>query len=290
MGIDYFEETANDYRYKRLSSHPNGAGMQGFYKAYHKKAKEIYYSDADLDVHRNLYNGKQLWYKDVVEYKEYNISYEEALRSIYAVFSDYPLLYFSDIYNVFGNRENTKMAVCVDYEFIKGRFRSVCNDLIESCIEDVVVKISKTLSPRDKIFELCDYFKKHTYYDYIKGDTNFVDIPSHSILGFARNRSCVCEGFSKTLMAIANYLGIPTIIVSGCILFPLGNNPSDSGPHAWNMVKIDGRWYDVDITDILNGGVNCMNPGMKNNYVELPQKYINIDVYRYMEPFPKERF
>ncbi len=55
----------------------------------------------------------------------------------------------------------------------------------------------------------------------------------------------VCAGFSKALCYLADKLGIECKYVSGEL--------PNGGLHAWNQVKIDGDWYNCDLTwDIQN--------------------------------------
>ena len=49
----------------------------------------------------------------------------------------------------------------------------------------------------------------------------------------------VCDGFTKALQLIYDKAGIESIIVLGTL---------DGNPHAWNLVKIEDNWYNVDIT------------------------------------------
>lgn len=49
----------------------------------------------------------------------------------------------------------------------------------------------------------------------------------------------LCEGYSKAFMYFAQSLGFPCICVTGT---------SRLEPHMWNMVKLGGSWYNVDVT------------------------------------------
>lgn len=52
------------------------------------------------------------------------------------------------------------------------------------------------------------------------------------------NKSSVCAGYSKAFQYIMQKLGIPCYYVTGY----------SNGAHAWNIVKIDGYYYNVDLT------------------------------------------
>ncbi len=51
--------------------------------------------------------------------------------------------------------------------------------------------------------------------------------------------SAVCEGYSHAAALLLNKVGIECYYINGF---------SDSNPHMWNSVKIDGNWYHLDIT------------------------------------------
>ena len=50
-----------------------------------------------------------------------------------------------------------------------------------------------------------------------------------------------CDGISLALKWALEELGIPSLIVTGTSL-------DDGVGHAWNMVRLDGHWYNVDLT------------------------------------------
>lgn len=54
----------------------------------------------------------------------------------------------------------------------------------------------------------------------------------------------VCQGYAKGLQYLCLRAGIPAIYVTGTANY----NPPPVD-HAWNMVKIDGEWYNVDATN-----------------------------------------
>ena len=62
---------------------------------------------------------------------------------------------------------------------------------------------------------------------------------AHDIEGAILEKKSVCEGYALAYKYYMNRLGIPCKVVSGV---------SRNQPHAWNQVKIDGKWYLVDAT------------------------------------------
>lgn len=53
------------------------------------------------------------------------------------------------------------------------------------------------------------------------------------------NKTAVCQGYAVLLYRLALMAGIETRVVTGT---------ANGGGHAWNIVKLDGKWYHVDAT------------------------------------------
>lgn len=66
----------------------------------------------------------------------------------------------------------------------------------------------------------------------------------HQYLGPLIYRKGVCDGISKLFKHIMDRLSVRSLIVSG----DLTASNQDPGPHAWNLVRIDGRWFHIDVT------------------------------------------
>ena len=63
--------------------------------------------------------------------------------------------------------------------------------------------------------------------------------PAHNLKGGLLNNTCVCEGYSKILKQALSCVDIECKYIVG---------EGESKHHAWNQVKIDGKWYNVDLT------------------------------------------
>ena len=61
---------------------------------------------------------------------------------------------------------------------------------------------------------------------------------SHTAYGAMVGKLAVCEGYAKSYMYIMQSLGIDCATVTGRM----------NTPHMWNYIKIDGKWYHVDVT------------------------------------------
>jgi hypothetical protein len=70
---------------------------------------------------------------------------------------------------------------------------------------------------------------------------------SHSLVGPMTMKRGVCDGISKAAAFLLNCYGVECSVVSG-------KERKTGGPHAWNVVRIERRWYNADITFDLQKG------------------------------------
>lgn len=61
----------------------------------------------------------------------------------------------------------------------------------------------------------------------------------HSAYGALVEGDAVCDGYSKAYQYILRKMGIESHIATGT---------GKGGAHAWNLVKLDGKWYYTDVT------------------------------------------
>ena len=82
-----------------------------------------------------------------------------------------------------------------------------------------------------QVLAVHDWLVRHVAYD--QDDSR----ASHTAYGLFANATAVCEGYSQAFMLAMERLGVPCVIVR-----------SEDMEHQWNMVRIDGTWYHVDVT------------------------------------------
>lgn len=87
-----------------------------------------------------------------------------------------------------------------------------------------------------------DYEKIMYVYDAIKARYRYDITPnSYNIYGALKYSGAVCEGYSETFAYILDKLEIPNILVGGQII-------NTKVPHRWNMLYLEGEWYNFDVT------------------------------------------
>lgn len=75
-------------------------------------------------------------------------------------------------------------------------------------------------------------------------------LKEHSIISTLRTNSAICEGYAQTFKKVCDLMNIPCLFVDGYSktgVRDIGKNPPRPD-HAWNAVKIDNKWYVLDVT------------------------------------------
>ena len=101
-----------------------------------------------------------------------------------------------------------------------------------------ITREAKTFSQWDKEKYIHDFLCESIHYDKLKKPY------SHEIIGPLGHGVGVCEGIAKSVKVLCDALGI------WCMIAVCGNNPEKGIKyrHTWNIVKIDGQYYHLDVT------------------------------------------
>ncbi|EMY8536226.1 S-layer homology domain-containing protein [Bacillus paranthracis] len=87
------------------------------------------------------------------------------------------------------------------------------------------------MDDHEKVKAIHDYVVKHVAYD-----TSYKAYTAYEALV---NRSAVCQGYALLTYQLLKEAGIENHFVVGT---------GDGQPHAWNLVKIENKWYHLDTT------------------------------------------
>lgn len=143
--------------------------------------------------------------------------------------------------------KNSKtMTITLKYRYTKNSFatkRKQSTEALKTARHIVAELIDSSMTDYSKEKILHDYIINNTCYDYnnyIKGT-----LPDESFeeYGCLVSGKAVCEGYSEAMKLLCDLSGIECLIVTGKSLGSVEDN------HAWNIVKIDGSYYHVDVTN-----------------------------------------
>ena len=85
-----------------------------------------------------------------------------------------------------------------------------------------------------------------TIHDYIVNNVKYEDSGDpmdYSAAGALLNKKAVCEGFALLFYRMCKESGVPVRFITG-----YGVHYGGIGAHAWNIVKLGDKWYNIDTT------------------------------------------
>lgn len=121
-----------------------------------------------------------------------------------------------------------------DYETVARKAEAVSNE-VGALLSLVPAGLDEY--SREKLVH--DLLVKTAEYDTVAADDHKKYPDAYGIYGFFVDKKAVCSGYAPATKLILNRVGIECRIVNGT---------SGGTGHMWNMVRINGQWYQLDVT------------------------------------------
>ena len=130
--------------------------------------------------------------------------------------------------------------------------------IVEEGVVAILSKLKEDMTDAQKFRVIHDEFLKRVSYG--QKDEGTGDIRG----GFIYNK-VFCEGYARTLAYLCQRAGIECIYVVGTASYSGNGDGGSNAPfdHAWNKVKLDGKWYNVDPTN--NDSIDPTSEGIVYN-------------------------
>ena len=87
-----------------------------------------------------------------------------------------------------------------------------------------------------------DWIIRHTAYDLENLERDRLPSEAYRATGVIDRGMAVCAGYAAAATGLLSALGIEVRTVTGVV------RDRGDGGHAWNMVRVDGAWYHLDVT------------------------------------------
>lgn len=123
-----------------------------------------------------------------------------------------------------------------DDDYIDPSEYQVNEYVINSILQD---NISSTMTDFEKVKSIHDYIVSTTEYDHENLNNNSIPDIDYTAKGVLEKHIGVCRGYAEAFKLLMDNLNIPCEIETGY---------ADGISHAWNVVSIDGEWYQIDCT------------------------------------------
>lgn len=136
---------------------------------------------------------------------------------------------FSDIYTKFNTLGKVTIYVTYNYtnneiEELKNKVDSIYNELINI-----------DMNNKEKIKAIHDYIINNTKYDIARSDKKITTYRSDTAYGALIEHYAICGGYADSMKLFLDKFNLPNYKIS-------------SENHIWNLVKLDNKWYHLDLT------------------------------------------
>ena len=172
----------------------------------------------------------------------------QALVKVYgAVMDDHPELFYLT-YKPGASQKSGFFGSTIVFQS-SSIFSSLEISRYKSAIDGILKKIKtatsvlKTEAEKEKF--IVDHFIENVEY---KIDVTFNQNAATCLV----DGKAQCSGIARAIKYVCDYVGLWCIVVGG----QLNDRATGTvGPHAWNIIRVDGKYYHLDVTQML--GVNA---------------------------------
>ena len=198
-------------------------------------------------IYRTLYKGFRDYAKEIVlECDNTVITTDDIGKIMHFVYDDTPSFYYIKLSLITTRKISNGYLFFPHYIYTPDEIRTFDRELIEGVQLFSKLYIKPGMSDYEKELVIHDYLVTHLVYDHETladpdGEEKHPEI--YTVLGALLRRKAVCWGMAGAVKFICDYLKIKCIVVTG-----EGLSKKGSGPHAWNIIQLDGVPYQIDIT------------------------------------------
>ena len=194
-----------------------------------------YLSDREQKVYHQLYKGIYN-FEETISIENDVLKQDEVGDFIVLFSASNPYVnYIGGSYTISLNKKGYVTSVNVVYSRTQQQAKTEREEL-DKVISEILKGIRSDMTQYEKVKYLHDYIVSNCTYD-DKSEQPY------SAYGCLVNKRCVCEGYSKAMLALCDKAGINAIPVIG-----KAGETGDGQGHIWNKVMIDDKWYNFDVT------------------------------------------
>lgn len=168
-----------------------------------------------------------------INISKYKISTAEVGAYVAGVINDHPDLYFVTGRFNYSYSPSTNMVSSITPEYNTG----MDDAAFQTGLEDALATVDSEMTDLEKAITLHDYIVLNCAYDYDNYLNGTIPGTSYSAYGVLVDGTAVCQGYALAYKLLLNKVGIECYMVT-----------SDSMNHAWNLIVLDGEYYQVDTT------------------------------------------
>ena len=240
---DYDDDQDYDYDYDIDSDDPTKAPAETYAATSFDAERNPYYAiltgkekDCYSQLYAELSQGKQSFEITV------DANADQLSRAIDAVLNDHPELFWIDNQYEYSYDPDTGAISEVKFDFFD--FANTSDKLhnakvaFEKAADEILASVESLPNALERERALHDYICKNTTYD--------ESAPYHqSAYSVIVQHKSVCAGYSRAFQYLMNKAGLTCYYVTGKTTD--SNIGGEDGAHSWNIVYLDGEYYNVDV-------------------------------------------
>ena len=161
----------------------------------------------------------------------YPVTNKDLSNILEIVLNDYPQYFWIDNGYTYSYNSTSVLSISPYYQSTATNLE-VSKEKFETGIDELIEGIDASMSEFERELIVHDRLAEKVVYD--MGATN-----AHSAYGAIVDGKAVCDGYSRAFQYAMYKLGIQCQTVTGT---------SNGGGHAWNLIRVDGKYYYMDLT------------------------------------------
>lgn len=167
--------------------------------------------------------------KTNISLSAYNIPFTSSVGNlVYNVVNEHPDLYYVNVGKTLVWGDNvivTRIAAVYYDEYDTTAFETAVSDAL-SGVSDSMTDLQKAITLHDYLVINCKY-----------NTSSSLPRKAFNAYGAMVDKTAVCQGYALAYKYLLEKAGVESYMVT-----------SETMNHAWNMVKLDGKYYHVDVT------------------------------------------
>lgn len=200
------------------------------------KANSYYFEQLNKEQQKAYYAIKEGLLRMDETFLVPMLSNKELSDIYFMVRMDCPEIFYTVKFSYRYYPDSTAVEMVPEYLFTKDKIKEH-RQAMASRIKKLARQAAE-LDEKGKELFIHDFLVSNVKYDKLKKEY------SHEIIGALGNGVAVCEGIAKAVKVLCDELGIWCIVV----LSEANPGKGIKYRHAWNLIKIDGQFYHLDVT------------------------------------------
>lgn len=203
--------------------------------------KTLYGFDSIKDENVRVMYGLIDQYADSAEEEAFTVEGELSYRQLYEGICAYK----EDNPEKFWIKNNCKYYyengnTCISLSFLMDyETRIKAQKALDTKVDEIVLNAPFDASQFELELYVHDYIVDNCEYDYESAKLKEETDNTGNVYGALVEGKAVCEGYSRAFQLICKKLGLECVNIFGT---------SEDENHMWNGIKIEGEWYQIDVT------------------------------------------